>query len=86
MITDPLSCTYGNEIESKRVQFPGQNAPVKIRGGGYPDISKTVALYHKNTKIRMRSDETITGSLNHLQAVQNAAKNPGPSYALEQQI
>ena len=57
MITDPLSCTYGNEIESKGVQFPGQNAPVKIRGGGYPDISKTVAFCHKNTKIRMRSDE-----------------------------
>ena len=57
MIRDPLSCTYGNEIESKGVQFPGQNAPVKIRGGGYPDISKTVAFCHKNTKIRMRSDE-----------------------------
>lgn len=26
--------TYGNEIESKGVQFPGQNAPVKISGGG----------------------------------------------------
>ena len=28
------SVTYGNEIESKGVQFPGQDAPDKISGGG----------------------------------------------------
>ena len=26
--------TYGNEIESKEVQFPGQDAPDKISEGG----------------------------------------------------
>ena len=26
--------TYGNEIESKGVQFPGGDAPDKISGGG----------------------------------------------------
>ena len=36
--------TYGNEIESKRVQFLGRDGPDKISGGGYsavaPDASK----------------------------------------------
>ena len=36
--------TYGNEIESKGVQFPGRSGPDKISGGGYsavaPDTSK----------------------------------------------
>ena len=36
--------TYGNEIESKGVQFPGRDAPDKISGGSLlavaPDTSK----------------------------------------------
>ena len=51
-----------HEIKSKGVHFPGRDAPDKISGGPAnrqsPAIPrKFVALYHRNTKIRMRSDE-----------------------------
>ena len=53
--------TYGRANESKGVQFPGRDAPDKISGGANrqspPIPRKFVALYHRNTKIRMRSDE-----------------------------
>ena len=49
---------YGNEIESKAVQFPGQDVSDKISGAGNrqspPITRKFVALYRRNTKVWMR--------------------------------
>ena len=56
-----LRKNYGNEIESKGVQFHGRGAPDKInRGGWYAvarDSSKMSALVPQEHQIRMRSDE-----------------------------
>ena len=62
MITDPRSSlteNYGNEIESKGVQFPGRGTPDKINRGGLqsPLIArKFFALVPQEHQIRMRSD------------------------------
>ena len=49
--------TYGNEIESKGIQFPGRDTPDESANRQSPPITRTfVALHHRNTKIRMRSD------------------------------
>ena len=57
MITDPKFLTCRNEIESKGVQY----LLIKSVGAASrqsPAIArKFVALYHRKTKIRMRSDE-----------------------------
>ena len=49
---------YGNEIESKAVQFPGRDALIKSVGAGNrqspPITRKFVALYRRNTKVWMR--------------------------------
>ena len=53
--------TNRKEIESKGVQFPGQDAPDKISGAANRQSGtiprKFMALNHRNTKIGMRSDE-----------------------------
>ena len=61
MIRDPAFVTYGNEIESKGVQFPGpRDAPDKTNRGRLiciaRDSSKSFALVPQEHQIRMRSD------------------------------
>ena len=36
--------TYGNEIESKEVQFPDRGGPDKICGGGYSAVAHDTSL------------------------------------------
>ena len=36
--------TYGNETESKEVQFPGRGGPDKISGGGYSAVAPDTSL------------------------------------------
>ena len=53
--------TYRNEIESKGVRFPGQDAPNKISRGSQFAVarknSKISALVPQEHQIRMRSEE-----------------------------
>ena len=53
--------TYGNEIESKGVQFPRRDAPDIINRGGLSAVarhsSKISAIVPQEHQFRMRSDE-----------------------------
>ena len=42
MITDPHFVIYGNEIDSKRVQFPSRGAPDKLIGAANYDLQLPV--------------------------------------------
>ena len=42
MITDPHFVIYGNEIDSKRVQFPSRGAPNKLIGAANYDLQLPV--------------------------------------------
>ena len=57
-----LCVIYGNEIESKGVQFPGRDAPDKINRGGLfavaCDRSKISAFVPQEYQIRMPSDKS----------------------------
>ena len=61
MITDPRSSITEELTSRKESSFPGEMPPIKSVGAANrqspPIPRKFVALYHRNTKIRMRSDE-----------------------------
>lgn len=75
--------TYGNKTETKRVHFAGPDAPDKISRGSQSaiarDTSKFVALYQRNTKIRMRSEERNENNINN----QWVASFTGPRVAFK---
>ena len=52
--------TYEDKIESKGVQVPAELPLIKSVGAAYRQSPakprNSVALYHRSTKIRMRSD------------------------------
>ena len=61
MITDPRSSLTEELTSRKESSFPGEMPLIKSVGAANrqspPIPRKFVALYHRNTKIRMRSDE-----------------------------
>ena len=61
MITDPRSSLTEELTSRKESSFPGEMSLIKSVGAANrqspPIPRKFVALYHSNTKIRMRSDE-----------------------------